>query len=191
MSVKIIADLITENGIHTITLPQSQKMFDKNLNAIKIHTGDVSKYEISRVLSGFDALDKHLEYAKNIEELNFLAQLLDEFSEAELLEYENFMTACLGGMTMQYLINAAYNFHGYGQESYDGQSFPKYDYKSRYFMRVKLSPHNHKTGIYVFLPVRQSVINRALYRLGASSVNECGIKKRKPIPVRPEVKYQS
>lgn len=177
MSVKIVVDLTTQNGKHMITLPLSQNMLDKHLVSMKIYTGDKNEYKITGRTSGFDGLDKYIASGEDIEELNFLAQLLDGLSEKELETYEKFLSSCTVDITMQYLINVANNFLGYSCELYDGKFLPEYDYESGYFMKVKLSLPNQASGVYVSLPARQSVINRALHRLGVDSVDECTVSK--------------
>jgi hypothetical protein len=173
MPIKIMVDVITKTGKHTIILPQSQNTFDNTLNKTKIFNGEWNEYKINRVESKFEGLDRSLAFAQDIEEINFLAQLLSGFSEKEMQIYENFVSSFLNISTMQYLINVAYSFLGINGGLYDDKFFPEYDYETEYFMKVKLSLPNQSRGVYVFLPANQSVIDRALHRLGVKYLDEC------------------
>jgi hypothetical protein len=177
MPVKMNVELITENGEHTITLPLSQNAFDYKLSRMKLFNGGFCEYKVKHVTSKLDAVDRSLVYAKDIEELNYLAQLLDKFSEKEIQVYEGFINNFQNISSMQYLINVAYSFLGLNGGLYDDTFFPEYDYETDYFMKVKLSKPNHNMGVYVYLPANQSVIDRALLRLGVISLDECIVTK--------------
>jgi hypothetical protein len=177
MPIKIRVDLIADDTKHTVVLPQTQNVFDNTLCQLKLFDGGWNDYKVCRVSSRLSALDRSLAYGQDIEELNFLAQLLDGFSDKEIMTYESFLNYFQNISTTQYLINVAYSFLGINGGLYDDRFFPEYDFETDYFMKVKLSLPNQIMGVYVYLPANQSVIDRALLRLGVSSLEECIISK--------------
>lgn len=69
------------------------------------------------------------------------------------------------------------NYHSGFDAPYDGQLFPEYDYDDSYILKLRLSKDNVKTGVEFTIPASENVVNRAMRRLGVSSLDECVITR--------------
>ena len=109
MRINIEAVLITANGTHVIGLPQDQAKFDQSLTDMGILTGSPDEYIIEHARSTLTELNPALVYARDIEELNFLALLIDHFIESEM-EIFGAVTKGSGDIwSIPQLVNIAYN----------------------------------------------------------------------------------
>lgn len=233
MIINIKAMLKTQCGYTEFILPQNQFEFDKNLTETGILTGVESEYEIDSVTSNLPELNNSIIYAKDIEELNYLAQLIDRFDDNELETFGALVKSSGDALSIQQLVNIAYHFYDYNIEpsindlqelgekyaenfapdldekifenidfealamevqgeqrgeftdagyvsnlhtlesAYNGRFFPDYDYTCDYILKGKLTMRGEETGVDMLLPASESVVARALRRLGEESLGKC------------------
>jgi hypothetical protein len=109
MGIQIKARVITRGGSHDITLPQNQNDFDKSLSDMGFYHWDYEGHTIENAKSGNAELDKALALAGNIEELNYLAQLLSHLNEDEMEKFNVILKAGGDTPSMLHVVNMAYN----------------------------------------------------------------------------------
>ena len=109
MSVEIKVKIGTPRSNHEIVLPQDQNTFDKTLSDTGFYYYDKDEYAVREARSGLRELDAALEYARDIEELNYLAQILSHFNESEMEDFADILKADGNIPTMPQVINMAYN----------------------------------------------------------------------------------
>lgn len=120
MSARIKAKLYAWNNKEAeIILPKKQNELDQTLSECGIATDE--DYTVISVKCGFDSIDRYLQGMRTIEELNFLAQLMDGLSQDDMDTFdaivkENLNLHCKSLKTMKDLINLCYNIGKYNFE---------------------------------------------------------------------------
>ena len=109
MSIEITAKVTTVRGTHDIILPQSQNDFDKSLTDMGFYHWDYTGHKIENARSGSQELDRALAYAGDIEELNYLAQILDGLNADEMETFNDILKADGDTPSMINVVNMAYN----------------------------------------------------------------------------------
>lgn len=116
MKLTIQAEIKTAKGIHALSLPMNEQDFDKALTKAGVLTCVAGEYTIESVQSDNTDIDGIIPLSKDIEELNYLAQYLDSFSDSELETYAALVNAHDSPMNMQKLINLTFNLDDYNIE---------------------------------------------------------------------------
>lgn len=116
MLIEIKVSLTTSNGAHTINLPQFQNEFDKTLTSMEIFHGKSSEYIITNISSNLKLVGRSIRNEEDIDEINFLAQILSGFYDNELRIFESIISFQGGILSIQKLINIAYNFFDFDIE---------------------------------------------------------------------------
>ncbi|MCL2697528.1 MAG: antirestriction protein ArdA [Oscillospiraceae bacterium] len=111
MSNKIKAQVIKESGSYDIILPQTQNNFNKSLINMGFYNWNHEDYRIENVRSGNQRLDEALNFSTDIEELNYLAQLLSHLNEDEMGKFNDILSADGNIPPVQQIVNMAYNIN--------------------------------------------------------------------------------
>lgn len=112
-----------------LSLPAESDMFDNLLENIGLSKGDEPKmYSVSDYVITYGDLSDYISKGENIDELNYLASLLENFDDRDI---ETFIAAveCDGGdLTAEELINLAMNTEHYNlvEDMYDWDDYGKY-----------------------------------------------------------------
>jgi hypothetical protein len=93
-----------------ITLPQGQNQFEIDLSNMGVYRGGQDEYTITSAVSSIAGLNPALAQAKDLHELNGLAQLLSRLDDDGLDTFGDMLKSEGDPLPMAQLVNLAYNF---------------------------------------------------------------------------------